>query len=268
GPYRDRGAFDRVASAYSGLTYVSGEPERPPVRSGYAVIDFMAAYLAAFATVTALYDRDQHGGAGQIIDLALYEAGFRSSENALLAHSALGQVRERLGNRNPGIAPASDFGTADGRRISLHAGTESLFRRLCQVIGHPELLDDARFAERVARLAHQDELYALIDRWVADLDADEAVRILNDAGVPAAPIMSIADIAADPHYRERGTFLTVTDDDYGELPMVAPLPHMSGTPGRIRSLGPELGQHTDEILAEILGLDHTSIEQLRTDGVI
>lgn len=268
GPYRDRGAFDRVASAFAGLTYVSGEQDRPPVRSGYAVIDYMAAYLAAFATVTALYHRDLHGGDGQIIDLALYEAGFRAGENALLAYGALGQVRERSGNQNPDIVPASDFDTADGRRVSLHAGTDTLFRRLCQVIGRPHLADDPRFAARDERVAHQDELYPIIAEWVASQDADTVVGMLNDANIPAAPIMSIADIAADPHYRERGTFVEVDDPEHGPVPMVAALPRMSGTPGRIRSLGPRLGEHTDEILHDLLGLDPAALRALHDDGVV
>lgn len=268
GPYSDRGAFDRVASAFSGLTYVSGDPDRAPVRTGYAVIDFMSAYLAAFATVTALYHRDHRGGSGQVIDLGLYEAGFRACENALLAYGATGEVRERLGNRNPNIAPASDFDTADGRRISLHAGTDPLFARLVQVMDRPELLTDPRFAERTARVTHQDELYAIVADWVASHTADDTVTALNDAGVPAAPIMSIADIAEDPHYRERGTIVTVHDEAHGSLPMAAPIPWMSATPGQIRTLGTELGAHTDEVLVELLGLDRDDLDQLRVDGVI
>lgn len=268
GPFSDRGAFDRVASAYSGLTYVSGEPEGAPTRTGYAVIDYMAAYLAAFATVTALYDRDLNGGVGQIVDLGLYEAGFRASENALLSYAALGEVRERQGNRNLQIVPASDFDTADERRISLHAGTDALFRKLAMVIDMPQLATDPRFATRECRVANQDELYSLIAAWAGRLPADDAVRALNDAGVPASPIMSVADIAADRHYRERGTITTVADDDWGDLPMVAPLPRLSGTPGRIRSLGPRLGEHTEAILTDLLGLDQRSVDALRADGVI
>ena len=268
GPYRDRGAFDRISSAFAGLTYVTGEPGHDPVRSGYSVIDYMTAYLAAFATVTALYHRDRRGGRGQVIDLGLYEAGFRASENALMAHGASGQVRERAGNRNLGIVPASDFTTADGRRISLHAGTDPLFRRLAAVIGQPELADDPRFATRLARVAHQDELYALIADWTAGRTADDAVRLLSDADIPAAPLMSIADIAADPHYRERGTIVTVHDQEHGDLPMAAPIPHMQGTPGRIRTLGPALGEHTDEVLTELLGLDRARLDQLRAEKVI
>lgn len=268
GPLSDRGAFDRIASAFSGLTYVSGEPDGQPIRTGYAVIDYMAAYLAAFATVTALYDRDRNGGTGQVVDLGLYEAGFRASENALLSYAALGTVRERQGNRNLQVVPASDFDTADGRRISIHAGTDALFRKLATVMGMPELVADPRYATREGRVNHQGELYPVIAAWAGRLEADHAVRILNDASVPASPIMSIADIAADPHYRERGTITTVVDDDWGELPMVAPLPLLSGTPGRIRSLGPHLGEHTDSILTDLLGLDRHAVDDLRADGVI
>lgn len=268
GPYRDRGAFDRVASAFSGLTYVTGDPDRPPVRSGYATIDYMAAYLAAFATVTALYERDVNGGTGQVIDLGLYEAGFRSAENALGAYGVLGAVRERLGNRNRGVVPASDFVTADDRRVSVHAGTDPLFGRLVEAIGRPELADDARFATREQRIKHQDELYDIIAVWVAAHRADEVVERLSAVNIPAAPVMSIADIAEDPHYRERGTIVTVADPDHGDLPMAAPIPHLSRTPGRIRTPGVPLGAHTDEILRDLLGLTPADLAELRADGVI
>ncbi|MCA1004834.1 CoA transferase [Rhodococcus hoagii] len=268
GPYRDRGAFDRVASAFSGLTYVTGEPDRDPVRSGYSVIDYMSAYLAAFATVTALYHRDQRGGNGQIIDLGLYEAGFRASENALLTYGAEGQVRERVGNRNLGIVPASDFDTADGRRISLHAGTDALFRRFTVAIGRSELATDPRFATRAARVSNQLELYPIIADWVAGQTADDAVKLLSAAEVPAAPVMNVADIATDPQYLERGTVVTVDDVEHGRLPMAAPLPRMSATPGAIRTLGPALGEHTDEILTQLLKLDENELAELRADRII
>ncbi|CAM3048055.1 CoA transferase [Prescottella defluvii] len=268
GPYRDRGAFDRVASAFSGLTYVTGEPDRDPVRSGYSVIDYMSAYLAAFATVTALYHRDQRGGAGQIVDLGLYEAGFRASENALLTYGAQRQVRERVGNRNLGIVPASDFDTADGRRISLHAGTDALFRRFATAIGLPDLATDPRFVTRAARVTNQLQLYPIIADWVGGQTAADAVKLLSDADVPVAPVMNVADIATDPHYLERGTVVTVDDVEHGALPMAAPLPRMSATPGTIRTLGPALGEHTGEILAQLLGLDDDELALLRADQII
>lgn len=268
GPYKDRGAFDRTASAFSGLTYVSGYPDRDPVRTGYAVIDYMGAYLAAFAVVTALYHRDVQGGKGQVIDLALYEAGFRASEDALVRYATEGTTRERLGNRNRHVVPASDFTTQDGRLLTVHAGTDPLFRKLMRVVGRPELSSDPRFATRDARSVHQEELYAILGDWVGSHTAEHASEMLNAAGVPASPIMSIRDIAEDPHYTARESFVTVEDEDHGALPMVAPLPHLSATPGRIRTLGPALGSSNDAVFKDLLGLSQETIDELRRARII
>ena len=268
GPYADRGAFDRVASAFSGLTYVTGEADRPPVRSGYAVIDYMGAYAGAFGVVTALYNRDQRGGSGQVIDLALYEPGFRASEDALLAYSATGQVRERAGNTNAKVVPAADFDTADGKRISIHAGTEALLRRLGAVIGRPGICEEPGFATHAARVQHQEELYRIIAGWVAEVTLAEAMEKLVAADVPASPLMSIADIAADPHVRARGTVMQAEDKDYGPVLMAAPIPRMSETPGTVRWLGPELGSGTATVLGDMLGMSAEEIDALRQAGVI
>lgn len=268
GPYRDRGAFDRIASAFSGLTYVTGEADREPVRSGYSVIDYLAGYLAAFATVTALYERDLNGGSGQVIDLGLYEAGFRASENSMMTFSALGTVRERIGNRHPNIVPASDFDTADGRRISLHAGTDTLFRKLSSLMGRPALAQDERFATRPARTANQDELYPIVIDWVAEHKAAELVDQLNDAGVPASLLMNVADIAENEHYLARKSIVTTDDEYFGAVTMPGPIPHLSRTPGRIRHLGPALGEHTDQLLTELLGTDPAVLADLHAKGVI
>jgi crotonobetainyl-CoA:carnitine CoA-transferase CaiB-like acyl-CoA transferase len=234
GPYRDRGAFDRIASAYSGLTYVTGEPDRPPVRSGYSVIDYMSAYMAAFSVMGALYHRDVAGGPGQVIDLALYEAALRASEDSVTAYGLEHTVRERLAS----------------------------------VMGMSELARDPRFATRESRVEHQEELYRIIDGWVAQLTADEVVKMLSDADVPASPIMSVADIVNDPHANTRGSLITVADEEFGDVPMVAPLPRMSATPGQVRWAGPALGEHTAEVLGELLGLDAEGLEQLRRDGAL
>ncbi|WP_405945211.1 CoA transferase [Streptomyces sp. NBC_01020] len=268
GPYSDRGSFDRIASAFAGLTYVTGDEDRPPVRSGYSTIDYMAAYLGAFSVVTALYHRDRASGGGQVIDLALYEAGFRASEDALTTYATTGRVRERLGNRNPQIVPASDFTARDGRRVSIHAGTDALFHKLTAVMGRPELADSPRFTTRAARAQHADELYAVIADWTAGYAANDVTKLLSDAGIPASPLMSIADIAEDPHYRERGTLVTVEDPDFGDLPMVAPLPRMSKTPGSIRTTGPALGAHNAEVYQGVLGLGPDELATLAADGVV
>jgi crotonobetainyl-CoA:carnitine CoA-transferase CaiB-like acyl-CoA transferase len=268
GPYRDRGAFDRVASSYSGLTYTTGYPEQPPVRSGYALIDYMSAYLAAFGVVTALYHRDARGGAGQVLDLALYEPAFRASEDALVHHSTTGEVRQRSGNLNARIVPATDVDTADGRRVSVHAGTDALFAKLAGVIGRPELAQDPDYATRDARIAHQDSLYALLRAWAAGQQADELVRRCSEAGVPAAPLMTIDDIAADEHYLARGS-ITVTDDpDFGRLPMPAVMPRLSATPGSIRSNGPTLGDANEAVYGGLLGLTEPERAALVAAGVV
>ncbi|HEU5008748.1 MAG TPA: CoA transferase [Jatrophihabitantaceae bacterium] len=268
GPYRDRGAFDRIASAYSGQTYVTGRPDTPPVRSGYAVIDYMSAYLAAFATMTALYHREARGGTGQVVDLALYEAALRASEDSVPAHGLTGAVRERAGNTNASIVPASDFDTADGRLVSIHAGTDSLFRRFATAIGRPELATDPRFHNRAARIENQELLYPMISEWTRARTADEIVTALAAADVPASPIMSVADLMADPHCRERGSIVNAADPQFGAVPMVAPLPRMSATPGAIRWTGPALGADTDDVLTELLELTGEQLDALRERDVV
>lgn len=135
------------------------------MRAGYAAMDYMGTYAGAFGVVTALCERDRRGGTGQVIDLALYEPGFRASEDAMLAYSATGKVRERLGNTNPQVVPAADYDTADGKRLSIHAGTDPLLGRLAKVIGRPGLADEPAFADFSARVANQDALYAIIAKW-------------------------------------------------------------------------------------------------------
>lgn len=268
GPYSSRGAFDRVASSFAGLTYASGEKDGFPVRCGYSVLDYMSAYLAAFSVVTALYHRDLNGGEGQTIDLALYEAGVRASEDAVIDYSVTGTIRERFGNRSPYIVPASDFSTADGRRISMHAATDTLFRKLTSLMKRDDLLADERFSTRAARVENQDLLYSIIEEWIAGFEAREIVELLNGANIPAAQVMNVADICADPHIRQRGTLLDVEDAEFGNVTMVAPMPKMSATPGQVRSLGPKLGEHNQEVYVDLLGLSQCDVERLAAEGVI
>lgn len=268
GPYRDRGAFDRIASAFSGLTHTSGEADQPSVRSGYALIDYMTAYMGAFGIAAALFERERNGGEGQTIDLALFEAGFRASEDALMRYSLTGAVRGRTGNNNPQVVPASNFRTRDGREITLHAGTDSLFRRLAVVMGRPDLPGDARFDRHATRVVNQSALYAIISEWVASHHMEYLMTMLVEADIPASPVMTMADIAADPHYRERGTISCVVDDEFGEMLTTTPLPRLSETPATVRWLGPALGAHTDEVFRDMLGLEQSEIENLRSNGVI
>lgn len=267
GPYREKPAFDRVAQAFAGTTYATGFPEKPPVRDGYALADYMAAYLGAYAVMLALYRRDARGGEGQVIDLALYEPVFRASEGALINYSLSGQVRERGGNRNPGVVPADNFLSADGVWVVIHAGSDSLWRRLAGAMGRDDLLEDERFRTVAGRIKAQDDLYPEITRWAASLPASDIVQRLEHAGVPVERVRSIADIVADRHFYERGNIVEFNDDEYGRVLIPGVIPALSATPGRIRSLGPALGAHTDEVLRD-LGLSAAEIAQLRAEGTI
>jgi len=268
GPYAGRGSFDRIASSFSGLTYTSGEADGDPIRCGYAVVDFMSAYLAAFSVVTALYHRDMRGGSGQVIDLALYEGGLRATEESVIDYSLTGAIRGRTGNSSPFMVPASDFTTADNRRISLHAATDTLFRKLAGLMQCKEFLEDDRYATRSSRMEHPNEIYGKIADWIARYDADDVVTMLNDAGVPASPVMNMADLFRDPHIAARGNLLAVEDEEFGPVQMVAPIPKLSKTPGRVRSLGPKLGAHNEEILSGLLGLEADEIAALAAKGVV
>lgn len=267
GPYRNRGSFDRIASAYSGHTYVSGPADGAPVRGGFAVIDYMTAYLGAFSVLAALRHRDRTGE-GQVIDLALYEAAFRATEGALVGYSHTGFVRDRLGSRNPFVVPACETAAGDGKHVAYHAGTPALFARLAEAIGRADLLEDDRFATPHGRLVNQVALYKIVDGWVASVPAAEVVETLTAVDVPASIVMSVADIAADPHYIERETFVAVEHEDLGPLLMPAPVPRLSRSPGSIRNLGPRIGSSNRDVYVGELGLDDSEYAALEADGVI
>lgn len=269
GPNSSQGGFDRVASAFSGLTYASGEPNRAPVRSGFAVVDYLTGYLGAFAVLTALRHREVGSGAGQIIDLPLYEAAFRATEDAFMEFTVKGRVRERRGNRTDQMVPAGDFETRDGLCLTLHAGTPSLFVRLMtEVLEQPELVEDERFRDHKARVRNQDELYVYIEKWVAQHDRSTAIELLTHNKIPVSPLMSMADIASDSHYQARRSITRLVDPEIGQIAFPSPVPNMSVTPPRVTSLGPKLGAHTDEVLAGDLDLSVETLESLRQSGVI
>jgi crotonobetainyl-CoA:carnitine CoA-transferase CaiB-like acyl-CoA transferase len=268
GPYRERGAFDRVAAAFSGVTYASGEPDRPPVRSGYALADYMSAAYNAFAISMALYQRDAQGdGRGQVIDLALYEPLLRASESAAVLYDRFGVVRERTGNRHPAAVPSGLYETADGVHVTLFAAADHLFARLATALGRPELGEDPRFVHAGARRKNAAALEQILADWAAELPADELLARLERARVPASRVNSIADVFADPHVRARENLVAVPDADGVPVRMVGVLPKLSRTPGRIRHGGRALGADNEDVYSE-LGLDAEDLQALRTRGVI
>jgi crotonobetainyl-CoA:carnitine CoA-transferase CaiB-like acyl-CoA transferase len=269
GPYAERGSFDRVAAAFSGVTYASGEPDRPPVRSGYALADYMAAAYNAFAIAMVLYHRDAQGdGRGQVIDLALYEPLLRASEASAVVYDRFGVVRERNGNRHPAAVPSGMYETRDGAHVVLFAAPDHLFARLAQAMGKPELADEERFSRAGARRKHADVLESEIERWIAELPADEVLERLRVARVPASKVNSIADVFADPHVAARENLVPVSDSHGDAVRMVGVLPKLSRTPGEIRHGGRPLGADNESVYQELLGLSPDDVRSLRERGVL
>jgi len=268
GPYSKKGGFDRNASAFAGMTYVSGYPDAPPVRSGYAMVDYMTAYLNAFGIMMALYNRAVNNSGGEVIDVTLAEAAFRSSESALTDYSVTGKIRERTGNRNIGFVPAENFETRDGKILVINAGTDPLFDRLVRVMGKPEILQDPLFENRLARTMNQDKLYDLIGEWVKGLTAEEGLRLLDEAGIPADLVRNIAELAGDTHMLEREAVMPFDDLEKGRVLIPGVFPKLTKSPGRVEFLGARLGEHNREIYGGFLGLSTGQIDEFEKNGVI
>jgi crotonobetainyl-CoA:carnitine CoA-transferase CaiB-like acyl-CoA transferase len=227
--------------------------------------DYLTGLFTAFGVMAALRHRDATGE-GQWIDAALYESAFRILEYSPTFYGRQGVVRERGGVQHSGW-PGGAFRTEDARWIVFTAPAQHLFERLCAMLGEPDLPRDPRFRTHEGRGANMGELLAMVEAWFAVRSFDEAVLKLRHHDVPHAPIMSMADIFADPHYRERQTIIEV-DSAVGPLPQPTVVPRLSATPGRVTHAGPPLGQHTDEILEGLLALSPAEIADLRAGGVI
>lgn len=267
GPYRDRPGFGSIAEAMGGLRYITGFPDRPPLRVGVSLGDAVAALYAAMGALAALIRR-RETGRGEIVDVALYEAVFSLLESILPEYGYAGLVRERQGNALLGAAPSNTYRTRDGAWISIGANADSIFRRFARAMGRPDLPDDPRFCDNQARRANVDELDAIIQDWVGRHDMEDIWKMLNEAGVPAGPVYSVRDIAEDPQYRARGMILPVEVPGIGPVLMPGVVPRFVREPGGVAWPGPELGEHTRHVLEEELGLDPAEIEKLAEEGVI
>jgi formyl-CoA transferase len=265
GPYAERPGFARVAEAFAGLTYRTGDPDQPPVFSGYPVADGVTGIYAAFAALLALRQRDLTGEA-QLADIPLYEPLLRMMEDFVVEYGATGVSRERQGNQNPHISPNNLYLTRDGRWLALPVSTEQMWRRLVDVMDAPDL---AVHATMTARLEHREEIEARVAAFVAAHDLEPLMALLIEAGVAAGPVNSAADVCADPHIRARGSVVEVPDEGSGRPRLMqAPAGRFSGFDGTIGHGAPALGEHTTEILRDLVGLTDPEIDDLRHRGVV
>ena len=267
GPYRDLPGFGVIGEAMGGLRHLSGEPGRTPVRVGVSIGDSLAALHGVIGILLALRHRDQNGGEGQMVDVALYESVFNMMESLLPEYSVFGAVRQAAGSSLPGIAPSNAYRCRDGKFALIAGNGDSIFRRLMEVIERPDLGDDPALAQNDGRVANVERIDAAISAWTEQRSLDEVLAHLNEARIPAGKIYDVADIAADPHYRAREMIVDSSLADGTPVQVPGVLPKLNATPGTIRTLAPELGQHTDEVLAT-LGLDDAKRAALRERGII
>ena len=266
GPYAARAGFGSIGEAMGGIRYVTGDPDKPPSRAGISLGDELAGTFAALGTLVALHAR-QRTGRGQIVDAALYEAVLALMESLLPEWEIAGYQRERTGSVLPNVAPSNAYPTADGP-VLIAANQDSVFRRLAAVMGQPELADDVRYATHGARGANAGELDQLIADWTAPQRAPVLLDLLHESGIPAGLIYRAADMLIDPHFAARDAIVRMMHPEFGEMPMQNVVPRLSATPGSVRTLGPELGQHNAEIYGELLKLTSDQTAALVAAGVI
>jgi formyl-CoA transferase len=265
GPYRDKPGFGVVAEAMGGLRHLTAEPGRTPVRVGISIGDTLASLHGVIGILLALQERHT-SGKGQIIDIALYEAVFNCMESLLPEYSAFGEVRQAAGSALPGIAPSNAYQCRDGKYVLIAGNGDSIFKRLMQVIGREDLGQDAELGSNDGRVKRVDELDRAIGVWASQMTAEQVLEALDQASVPAGKIFTVEDIAKDPHYHARGMIETIQMKDGSTLQVPGIVPKLSRTPGSIKSLAPEVGEQTDQILNEI-GLSSQQIAALKEKGI-
>ena len=265
GPYKDKPGFGVVAEAMGGLRHLTAEPGRVPVRVGISIGDTLASLHGVIGILLALQER-HNSGKGQIIDIALYEAVFNCMESLLPEYSAFGEIRQAGGSALPGIAPTNAYLCADGGYVLVAGNGDSIFKRLMTVIGRDDLGNDPQLENNDGRVKRVAELDQAIGEWAKTISTHKALETLDSVAVPAGRIYTVADIASDPHYKARENIQTIQMHDGSQLEVPGIIPKLSRTPGSIKTLAPDIGENTDEILKSI-GLNESQIASLKERGI-
>ena len=268
GPYRQKAGFGTPATAFSGFAYITGYPDRPPILPQVSLTDFVTGLFAAFGAMTALYHRDVFGGEAQEVDVALYESMFRLMENLVTQYDRLGTIRERTGNQLGSSVPAGTFATAEEERwMVLTTSTDRTFRRLAKLMDRTDMLEDPRYSTNRARVAHREEVNAIVEDWFGSRAVEEIQSLCDEAGVPVSPVYSVAEIFEDAQYAARDMIVEVEHPKFGSIRLPGVVPKLSKTAGSVRTAGPTLGQHNEEVYGA-LGLSEKDIARLGEEGVI
>lgn len=267
GPYKDRPGFGAVGEAMGGFRYLSGEPDRPPVRVGVSIGDTLSGLHGVIGVMMALRHREQQGGLGQEIDVALYESVFNMMESLIPEYDKFGVIRQPAGARLPGITPSNAYLCKDGRYALISGNGDSIFKRLMGIMARQDLADDPRFALNDGRSQHADEIDDAITAWTSQNDLDTVLSLLTSADVPCGKSYDAQDIVNDPHYQARDMLIDAPLPDGTSVKIPGIVPKLSQTPGRFDRPAPTLGQHTEEILNE-LGVDAETQKDLRQRNII
>lgn len=254
GPYAHLPGFGTIVEAMSGFADRTGFPDQEPVLPPLALADMIAGIYGASATMTALYARDAQGGQGQVIDLSLLESMFSVLGPEAGIFSKTGRIKERVGSASNTASPRNVYRCADGHYVALSGSTQTVARRIFEIIGHAEMNDDPRFFTNSDRVQHRDIVDAAIGGWFASRDRDTALTEMRAAGATVGPVYNIADALDDPHFQEREIVVQLDDAEFGDMPMHNVTPRLSATPGGFRRPAPALDENGAEILAE-LGFD-------------
>lgn len=270
GPHSGKAGFGTPSTAFGGLTYMQGYPDRPPVSPPVPLADYMTGIFGALAAVMALYHlKGREDVEGQQVDLALYESVFRVLETAIVQYDLTGTVRERAGHALQESAPNGAFLCKDGKWVILGTSTERTFARLAEVMERVDLLSDPRFDTNPHRVEHREEILAIVQKWVSQFTYSELQKLADENGIPVSPIQSMADIFEDPHYKARANLIQVEHPVLGKVTMPGIVPKFSGTPGAVRFPGPvAIGAHNREVYVDELGLSIEELESLKAEDVI
>lgn len=267
GPYADQRGYDILAQAISGYMSITGFPENPPGRSGQSISDYYAGMLCAFSIVSALYYR-RRTGKGQRIDLALLDSIVVALDNLGERYTVGGEILTRAGNVSFSGSSSGVYPTTDGHVAIAAGASDAVWRRFCEIIGRADLTRDPNFQTAAARRDRRDEIAAIIQGWTGERSKAEVVRTLANAGVPAAPVNSVAEMVADPQVQARGMFVELDHPVYGRLKTTGTPLKLSETPGRVRWLAPSPGEHNEDVFVGLLGYSRDDLARWREEGVI
>ena len=266
GPYAMRGAYDMIIQGMGGIISITGEPDRPPVRVGTSIGDITSALFSAIGILSALRHRDQTGE-GQLIDVGMLDCQVAILENAMVRYFSTGDIPRPLGRRHPAITPFEVFESADGY-VVIAIGNNELWRKFCEHVGHPELIDDDRFNTNALRTENHESLFPILAEIMCRRTTDAWVEALEAIGVPCGPVNTVDKVANDPQVLARDMIAEVEHNITGTVQIPGIPIKLSETPGQIDAPAPNLGEHTSEVLTDLLGLKAEEVNQLKQDGIV